>query len=59
VDDYAATRRYVLTSEEREAILEEEQLLAHLLERIIAARGLAIAGSDRLSAPSGSPQRRR
>jgi hypothetical protein len=34
VEDCAATRRYVLTEEERIAIEEEERMLATLLARI-------------------------
>jgi hypothetical protein len=38
VEERRETLRYTLSEEEREAILEEEQLLAHLLDRIIEKR---------------------
>jgi hypothetical protein len=38
VEERRETLRYTLSEEEREAIREEEQMLAHLLDRIIERR---------------------
>ncbi|HWQ01998.1 MAG TPA: hypothetical protein VN449_07760 [Gaiellaceae bacterium] len=38
VEEIRETRRYALTPEEREAVEEEERMLAHLLARIVERR---------------------